>query len=93
LEQIVILFFYALELKSALLKLQTLLRRIKELSANKPKALESLDWMPVHECLPARTHGVMPSEHDLREVDDNLCLSLLLVVKSVWPISAEERGY
>ncbi len=49
--------------------------------------------MVVHECLPAHTHGVMPSEYDLREVDEILYFSLLLEAKSVWPISAEERGY
>ncbi len=46
--------------------------RINEMSANKPKRLERLTWMVVHEYLPVRTHGVIPSEYDVREVDEKL---------------------
>ena len=40
--------------------------------------LERFCWMAVHE----HKHGVLPSEYDIREIDEDLYLKLLLEFKS-----------
>ena len=37
------------------------------------KEIEKFCWMAVHE----HKHGVLPSEYDIREIDENLFLRLL----------------
>jgi len=40
--------------------------------------IEKFCWMAVHE----HKHGVLPSEYDIREIDENLYLKLLQKFKS-----------
>ena len=40
--------------------------------------IEKFCWMAVHE----HKHGVLPSEYDIREIDENLYLQLLQEFKS-----------
>ena len=40
--------------------------------------IEKFCWMAAHEY----KHGVLPSEYDIREIDENLYLQLLSVFKS-----------
>ena len=42
------------------------------------KEIEKFCWMAVHE----HKHGVLPSEYDIREIDENLYLQLLQEFKS-----------
>ena len=44
-----------------------------ELSGKSKKELERTCWMIVHE----HKHGVMPTEYDIREIDEDLYLLLL----------------
>ena len=41
--------------------------------------LEKFCWMAVHE----HKHGVLPSEYDIREIDEDLYLQLLKKLKSI----------
>jgi hypothetical protein len=42
------------------------------------KEIEKFCWMAVHE----HKHGVLPSEYDIREIDEGLYLELLQAFKS-----------
>ena len=41
--------------------------------------IEKFCWMAVHE----HKHGVLPSEYDIREIDEDLYLQLLKKLKSI----------
>jgi len=41
--------------------------------------IEKFCWMAVHE----HKHGVLPSEYDIREIDEDLYLQLLQKLKSI----------
>ena len=53
--------------------LEELVRKALGLSANARGELERSCWMVVHE----HHHGVMPSEYDVREIDEHLYLKVL----------------
>tara|TARA_Y100001968_G_C19012986_1_gene551528 strand:- start:213 stop:407 length:195 start_codon:yes stop_codon:yes gene_type:complete len=50
-----------------------------ELSGKSKKELERTCWMVVHEY----KHGTMPSEYDIREIDEELYLEVLRVAKEL----------
>ena len=49
------------------------------LSGQSKKELERTCWMIVHE----HKHGVMPSEYDIREIDEELYLEVLRIAKEM----------
>ena len=51
----------------------TLVARVRELYGPSPSDLERMCWTVVHE----HHHGAMPSEYDIREVDEDLYLAVL----------------
>ena len=55
----------------------TLVVRVKELYGAAPKDFERMCWTVVHEYL----HGAMPTEYDIREVDEDLYLAVLSAVR------------
>ena len=52
----------------------TLVARGRELYGPSPSDLERMCWTVVHE----HHHGAMPSEYDIREVDEDLYLAVLM---------------
>ncbi len=48
-----------------------------ELAGSKQNEIERYCWMALHEY----RHGVMPSEYDIREIDENLYLEVLSYAK------------
>ena len=50
-----------------------LVARVRELYGASPSDLERMCWTVVHE----HHHGAVPSEYDIREVDENLYLAVL----------------
>jgi len=55
----------------ALIKI--LISKVKNYPNFSENELEKFCWMAVHE----HKHGVLPSEYDIREIDENLYLILL----------------
>ena len=49
------------------------------LSGQSKKELERTCWMVVHE----HKHGVMPTEYDIREIDEELYLEVLKTAKDL----------
>ena len=58
--------------------IQELLIKIKEYPRFSEEEIEKFCWMAVHEY----KHGVLPSEYDIREIDEDLYLELLQEFKS-----------
>ena len=56
----------------------TLVARVRELYGTTPSDLERMCWTVVHE----HHHGAMPSEYDIREVDEDLYLAVLTQARS-----------
>ena len=52
--------------------------KVINLSKNKSDDIEKLCWMVVHEY----RHGMLPSEYDIREIDEDLYLMLLKRIKN-----------
>ena len=50
-----------------------------ELSGNSRKELERTCWMIVHEY----KHGSLPTEYDIREIDEELYLDVLRIAKQM----------
>ena len=50
-----------------------------DLSGKSKKELERTCWMIVHE----HKHGVMPTEYDIREIDEELYLEVLRAAKEI----------
>ena len=50
-----------------------------ELSGKSKKELEKSCWMIVH----GHKHGVMPTEYDIREIDEELYLDVLRTAKEI----------
>ena len=50
-----------------------------ELSGKSKKELERICWMIVHEY----KHGAMPTEYDIREIDEELYLEVLRIAKEI----------
>ena len=53
--------------------IKSLIKKIKEYPRFSNEEIEKFCWMAVHE----HKHGVLPSEYDIREIDENLYLQLL----------------
>ena len=58
--------------------IQSLFIKVKEYPRFSIDEIEKFCWMAVHE----HKHGVLPSEYDIREIDENLYLQLLKEFKS-----------
>ena len=57
--------------------IKELLVKVKEYPRFSKEEIEKFCWMAVHE----HKHGVLPSEYDIREIDENLYLQLLEELK------------
>ena len=55
-----------------------LIKNVKEYPRFSEEEIEKFCWMAVHE----HKHGVLPSEYDIREIDEDLYLELLREFKS-----------
>ena len=58
--------------------IKSLLLKVKEYPRFSNEEIEKFCWMAVHEY----KHGVLPSEYDIREIDEGLYLELLQAFKS-----------
>ena len=58
--------------------IKKLLIKVKEYPRFTKGELEKFCWMAAHE----HKHGVLPSEYDIREIDENLYLQLVQEFKS-----------
>ena len=58
--------------------IKELLIKVKEYPRFSIGEIEKFCWMAVHE----HKHGVLPSEYDIREIDEELYLQLLREFKS-----------
>ena len=58
--------------------IQSLSKKVKEYPRFSIGEIEKFCWMAVHE----HKHGVLPSEYDIREIDEELYLQLLQAFKS-----------
>ena len=58
--------------------IEALLIKVKEYPRFSKGEIEKFCWMAVHEY----KHGVLPSEYDIREIDEDLYLQLLQEFKS-----------
>ena len=59
--------------------IKKLSRKAIELSGKSKKELERTCWMVVHE----HKHGVMPTEYDIREIEEELYLDVLRIAKEM----------
>ena len=58
--------------------IKSLILKVKEYPRFSNEEIEKFCWMAVHE----HKHGVLPSEYDIREIDEGLYLQLLQAFKS-----------
>ena len=58
--------------------IKELLLKVREYPRFSNKEIEKFCWMAAHE----HKHGVLPSEYDIREIDEELYLKLLKEFKS-----------
>jgi len=58
--------------------IDSLLSKVKDYPRFSPSEIEKFCWMAVHE----HRHGVLPSEYDIRDIDEELYLELLNQIKS-----------
>ena len=58
--------------------IESLSKKVKRYPRFSKGEIEKFCWMAVHE----HKHGVLPSEYDIREIDENLYLQLLREFKS-----------
>ena len=58
--------------------IKKLFKKVKEYPRFSNDEIEKFCWMAVHE----HKHGVLPSEYDIREIDEELYLLLLQEFKS-----------
>ena len=58
--------------------IESLFLKVKEYPRFSKEEIEKFCWMAVHE----HKHGVLPSEYDIREIDEELYLLLLQAFKS-----------
>ena len=58
--------------------IKSLIKNVKEYPRFSKEEIEKFCWMAVHE----HKHGVLPSEYDIREIDEDLYLELLQEFKS-----------
>ena len=60
------------------LLIESLIEKVKEYPRFSKGEIEKFCWMAVHQ----HTHGVLASEYDIREIDEELYLQLLKEFKS-----------
>ena len=53
--------------------ISSLIKKVKEYPRFSLREIEKFCWMAAHE----HKHGVLPSEYDIREIDEDLYLQLL----------------
>ncbi len=58
--------------------IRSLTKKVKGYPRYSIEEIEKFCWMAVHE----HKHGVLPSEYDIREIDEDLYLELLQECKS-----------
>ncbi len=58
--------------------IKSLIKKVKSYPRFSDGEIEKFCWMAVHEY----KHGVLPSEYDIREIDEELYLELLQEFKS-----------
>ena len=58
--------------------IKSLIAKVKEYPRFSMGEIEKFCWMAVHE----HKHGVLPSEYDIREIDETLYLHILQEFKS-----------
>jgi len=58
--------------------IKSLIKKVKEYPRFSEEEIEKFCWMAVHE----HKHDVLPSEYDIREIDEDLYLQLLQELKS-----------
>jgi len=58
--------------------IKSLSNKVKKYPRFSKEEIEKFCWMAVHEY----KHGVLPSEYDIREIDEDLYLKLLQEIKS-----------
>ena len=58
--------------------INSLIKNVKEYPRFSKEEIEKFCWMAVHE----HKHGVLPSEYDIREIDEALYLKLLQEFKA-----------
>ena len=58
--------------------IKSLSKKVKEYPRFSKEEIEKFCWIAVHE----HKHGVLPSEYDIREIDEDLYLKLLEGFKS-----------
>ena len=58
--------------------IEELIIKVKEYPRFSMGEIEKFCWMAAHE----HKHGVLPSEYDIREIDENLYLQILKKFKS-----------
>ena len=61
------------------LLIEKLSKKAIDLSGESKKELERTCWMIVHE----HKHGAMPTEYDIREIDEELYLEVLRIAKEI----------
>ncbi len=59
--------------------IEKLSKRAIHLSGKSKQELERTCWMTVHEY----KHGAMPTEYDIREIDEELYLEVLRIAKEI----------
>jgi len=59
--------------------IEKLSKKAIDLSGQSKAELERICWMLVHE----HKHGAMPTEYDIREIDEELYLKVLRVAKEI----------
>ena len=59
--------------------IKILISKVKNYPNFSANELEKFCWMAVHE----HKHGILPSEYDIREIDESLYLVLLNQLKTV----------
>ena len=59
--------------------IERLAKKAVFLSGHSKKELERICWMIVHE----HKHGVMPTEYDIREIDEELYLEVLKTARDI----------
>ena len=59
--------------------LRELSAKVKGYPRFSKEEIEKFCWMAVHE----HKHGVLPSEYDIREIDEDIYLQLLKKLKSI----------
>ena len=58
--------------------INSLIKNVKEYPRFSKEEIEKFCWMAVHE----HKHGMLPSEYDIRDIDEDLYLELLREFKS-----------